>query len=186
MTTKAPSEGKKILVEVELSQLRPDVTCRRCDENGDGYYAKGRIPDGKGNELVTWLCPKCAAALESPRGTNAPSELLLQIKNDFILTMPQSRAGKPISMKEAASLRVYKGLTELGEILRADSHSDAALADLKARIDGERKRANERIEAKRQQGYVYGALQYECSDDVVRLALLERLEAADSKTEASE
>ena len=135
MTTKAPSEGKKILVEVELSQLRPDVTCRRCDENGDGYYAKGRIPDGKGNELVTWLCPKCAAALESPRGTNAPSELLLQIKNDFILTMPQSRAGKPISMKEAASLRVYKGLTELGEILRADSHSDAALAALKEKAN---------------------------------------------------
>lgn len=68
-----------------------------------------------------------------------------------------------------------------------EAHSDeSALAALKARIDGERKRANERIEAKRQQGYVYGALQYECNDDVVRLALLERLEAADSKTEASE
>ena len=77
MTTKAPSEGKKILVEVELSQLRPDVTCRRCD--------------------------------------------------------------------------------------------------------GERKRANERIEAKRQQGYVYGALQYECNDDVVRLALLERLLSEESQ-----
>ena len=70
---------------------------------------------------------------------------------------------------------------------KAEGHSDgSALAALKARIDGERKRANERIEAKRQQGYVYGALQYECNDDVVRLALLERLEAADSKTEASE
>ena len=62
-----------------------------------------------------------------------------------------------------------------------DSHSDAALAALKARIDGERKRANERIEAKRQQGYVYGALQYECNDDVVRLALLERLLSEESQ-----
>ena len=57
------------------------------------------------------------------------------------------------------------------------------VAALKARIDGERKRANERIEAKRQQGYVYGALQYECNDDVVRLALLERLEASTTATE---
>ena len=44
-----------------------------------------------------------------------------------------------------------------------------------------KERANERIEAKRQQGYVYGALQYECNDDVVRLALLERLLSEESQ-----
>ena len=171
----------------ERLEVNEDV-CAICDFNREilyyGNYDRNRnvecfnVCELCGKDLIT-----NSAALESPRGTNAPSELLLQIKNDFILTMPQSRAGKPISMKEAASLRVYKGLTELGEILRADSHSDAALAALKARIDGERKRANERIEAKRQQGYVYGALQYECNDDVVRLALLERLEASTTATE---
>ena len=165
--------GIRIMLQADRVALRQGIM-----DSEEGFVS---FLKGFDYTLTEVMKLEAKAALESPRGANAPSELLLQIKNDFILTMPQSRAGKPISMKEAASLRVYKGLTELGEILRADSHSDAALAALKARIDGERKRANERIEAKRQQGYVYGALQYECNDDVVRLALLERLLSEESQ-----